>query len=546
MTQYYIGDNSWFIGKWSKFDDNVFTPYPLAEKVVNLLSWTDKDYLNFMNSKNLGIIDMGAKLGNLLVAFARRATQAIENTDYSATKKDTLFKNLRNKLWALPATSVTAFYMETLYQDNGWNRDNILYPKNSGQSNSFGLDIVRLAKIYHDNPGRIDDNGNHNLPQKERNTWDKHFTNITEMQGLGDVPAEEIMSMVTLLSSGGFDIAVGNPQYQNAEAGDGTGATATYHYFMQAAQIAADTVSLIYPSRWLTGGRGEGIEAFRTNELNSENYVSFVLDPNPDIFDTITVEGGINYFVWEKDRTGTTQYFYGEEKPEERSTLLNNKTAFIREPRFSEILDKVSPQQVMKPNTRYYGEHLHSEPKVKNLIEAVTENTKTATVYYSGSSGGINIAQVPANSTPRTLDGYKVFVSVTAHARQDSLRRPNRILLGEPGEICSSSYAVVPDLPTKNAAQNLLRYMKTDFATFLLGIITPTQHAYSKVYRLIPEINPVNGEILDHPGTFLDFKKDLDEQLFEIYDFSEEQQQTITQSIRAWRDKDSVTADGMY
>lgn len=546
MTQYYIGDNSWFIGKWSKFDDNVFTPYPLAEKVVNLLSWKDKDYLDFIGSTNLGIIDMGAKLGNLLVAFARRATKAIENTDYSATKKDTLFKNLRNKLWALPATSVTAFYMETLYQDNGWNRENILYPKNSGQSNSFGLDIVRLAKIYHDNPGRIDDNGNHNLPQKERNTWDKHFTNITEMQGFGDVPAEEIMSMVTLLSSGGFDIAVGNPQYQNAEAGDGTGATATYHYFMQAAQIAADTVSLIYPSRWLTGGRGEGIEAFRTNELNSENYVSFVLDPNPDIFDTITVEGGINYFVWEKDRTGTTQYFYGEEKPEERSTLLNNKTAFIREPRFSEILDKVSPQQVMKPNTRYYGEHLHSEPKVKNLIEAVTENTETATVYYSGNSGGINIAQVPANATIKTLDGYKVFVSVTAHARQDSLRRPNRIFLGEPGEICSSSYAVLPDLPTKNAAQNLLRYMKTDFATFLLGIITPTQHAYSKVYRLIPEINPVNGEILDHPGTFLDFKKDLDEQLFEIYNFSEEQQQTITQSIRAWRDKDSVTADGLY
>lgn len=546
MTKYYIGDNNWLIGKWSKFDDNVFTPPALARKIVNLLNWSDTDCLDFLESTNLGIVDIGAKLGNLLVAFAKRATQAIENTDYSVTKKDALFKTLRNKLWALPATSVTAFYMETLFHDNNWNMDNILYPENAGQSDTFGLDMVRLTKIYHENPERIDNNGNTTLSQKTRLLWEKHFENIANMQGVGEVSNEEIMEMVKVLSSGTFDVAVGNPPYQNAEAGEGTGATATYHYFMQTAQLAANTVSLIYPSRWLTGGRGEGIDAFRNQELSSENYVSFILDPSPDIFDTITVEGGINYFLWEKDRTGTTQYFYADEPVEERATLLNKKTAFIREPRFSEILDKVDPQTVIKPVTGYYGQDLHSEPKVNMLIEQVTKDTETAIVYYSGNSGGIRTAFVPADATEKTADHYKVFVSVTAHPKQDSLRRPNRILMGEPGEICSSSYAVFADLPTREAAENLIRYLKTDLATFLLGIITPTQHAYAKVYRLIPEINPVTGEITDRPGTFLDFSKDLDEQLFAIYDFNEYQQEIVTSSIRPWRDKNSVTADGLY
>ena len=62
-----------------------------------------------------------------------------------------------------------------------------------------------------------------------------------------------------------------------------------------------------------------------------------------------------------------------------------------------------------------------------------------------------------------------------------------------------------------------------------------------------PYINET-GEIIDKPGTFLDFDKPetLDEQLAEIYDLTAEEQELMKNSIKPWKDKLSLTADGLY
>lgn len=102
----------------------------------------------------------------------------------------------------------------------------------------------------------------------------------------------------------------------------------------------------------------------------------------------------------------------------------------------------------------------------------------------------------------------------------------------------------VGSFETEQEAVNCLRYLKTDFAGFLLGIITPTQDATRKNYRLIPLVDFKTGEVLD-TGKFLDFNSPatLDEQLAKMYELSDEDMEVIRRDLKPWMDKVDVKAD---
>lgn len=124
------------------------------------------------------------------------------------------------------------------------------------------------------------------------------------------------------------------------------------------------------------------------------------------------------------------------------------------------------------------------------------------------------------------------------------------MFVGYPGEVCSSMLLTIPGLKSEEAAENMVRYLKTDFATFLFGIMTPTQDAYSKSYQLIPAVDPATGEILDKPGEHIDFTvgtvDEIDDQLAEIYGLTDEERELMRESRGTWKDKNSLTADGLY
>lgn len=387
-----------------------------------------------------------------------------------------------------------------------------------------------------------------NLETYLYDTVQEHAEQVMTIESTAEL--KELVSGVDR-NHGMFNAVVGNPPYQASSNRDnGTSAFSVYHNFMLTAQAVSDYTSLVYPARWLTGGQGEGLDEFREDELNSENYIKFVLDPRSDFFENVELKGGVNYFLWKNNRSGKTQYIYGNENPEQRKTLLNKKKSFIRESKFSEITEKIDTDKAIPIiGVQYYGRELTSETKLKRFAENIQENTKTIEIYYSISGGGVYKLGVPASETTKKTDDYKVLLSKTADPTGNSLRRPGRIFIAEPGEICSSSFIGVVGLKSQITAEHALKYLKTDFAMFLLGIITPTQDASSKVYRLIPGIDFNTGEIYDKPGTFLDFNgnsDDLDDQLAEIYGFTDEEREIISNNIRPWKDKNSLTADGLY
>ena len=340
-----------------------------------------------------------------------------------------------------------------------------------------------------------------------------------------------------------FDVILSNPPYQIENGGS---AVAIYHRFMELSQTLAKNVSMVYPVRWVTGGHGEGLDEFRARELTSTHYVRFTVDSGENsLFENVAIKGGTCYFLWSEAHDGNIDYSYNG-ATEYRPSLLNGLPVMVMRNDFSRIVQKVSVTLPIKPfGADFYGRILRKASDIEKLAEGCANGL---TILYSGKGGGIKSITIPNDSTVRDTSGFKVFASKTSDPSNGSLRRWNRALVGGESTITSNTFIQVGRYATEDEANRALFYLKTDFATFLHGVITPTQDATSKTYRLIPDVDFATGEIKDKPGTFLDFTDPttLDDQLALIYELTPDERSLMAASIKPWKDKYSLTADGLF
>ena len=337
-----------------------------------------------------------------------------------------------------------------------------------------------------------------------------------------------------------FHSVLGNPPYQREVI---NGAVAVYHHMMNLAKELSEHISMIYPARWMSTGRGEGLEDFRNSELFSTHYRTFVIySGEKAIFTNATIKGGVNYFHWDKTHNGTMAYIYNGYS-QKRSNLIDDRPMMIADPRFVKIVDKVQPvHHFIVQSRNYYGTHLESDYSIEKLAETVPEderNLQQATrVYYSGKMGGVRSAFIPKGSGKHSDEKYKVLVSRTADPdkKRNTLRRQNRIFLIEPGEICGGSFLQAGTYETEQEALNAVKYLKTNFAAFMLGIMTSTQDAPKQSYFLIPDVDFTTGSIKDNAEKTLDFDslESLDEQLAKFYNLNSTETALIEGSVKSW------------
>ena len=344
-----------------------------------------------------------------------------------------------------------------------------------------------------------------------------------------------------------FNVIVGNPPYQKDT---GNGAVAIYHHIMNIAQELGKNISMIYPARWTNAGRGEGLEQFRNNELNSKHYRKFIINSHDSgIFEDATIKGGVNYFLWNYEITEKVLYIFNQMK-QSRTTLLNNDPMMIVDPRFSEIVHKVSPNNYIKICSRnHYGSHLETDYKIEKLAAEKTADDTGTRIFYSSMKGGIHTAIIPKKSSKHNDEGYKTIASRTADPdkRNNTLRRQNRLFIIKPGEIVSGSFLQIQKFDTHEEAYNCAKYLRTEFAMFLLGIITHAQSTVRNNYKLIPNLDFKTGEIKDKPGVFLNFNnmESLNEQLFNIYELTTDERNLILNSVKPWKDDSSIDIENL-
>lgn len=327
-----------------------------------------------------------------------------------------------------------------------------------------------------------------------------------------------------------FNAIVGNPPYQIAADG-GNRDLPIYNKFIDISKaLHPDYISLIIPSRWMSGGLG--LTEFRQEMLADEQLRTLYDYPDSSfIFPNVDIKGGVMYFLWEKDSTGnckvTTRRNTESFAVTDRN--LNEYDVFVRDSKAVEILRKVlaskessimsilSVDKEFGWTSNYTGFH-------------VEKNTNDIPFYYIKKGNRLSawINRSAVHKSSHHIDTYKVLIP---KAGSDGGKKIPDSVLGKPllvdaPSVCTQSYLFF-FCNSMLEAQNIEKYYKSKFFRFLVSLRKITQDATRSTYKWVPLQNFSSSDI-DWSITI----PEIDQQLYKKYNLSEEEISFIESMIK--------------
>lgn len=327
-----------------------------------------------------------------------------------------------------------------------------------------------------------------------------------------------------------FDAIVGNPPYQIMDGGAQASATPIYNKFVEVAKLINPVyISMIMPSRWMTGGKG--LDAFRKSMI-CDKSISILYDhaKATDCFEQVEIKGGICYFLRDANYTGKTEIHYirdGKDYVSKRYLVEEGDNIYIRNVRLVSIKEKCNPAGTvsfdtivssMKPyglrgdffkNPAKYKLPAVGTEKFDNCLTIIGLNEKLQRTYRYVNK------EYPL---PKTEMLYKYKIFVTRNYGNGTIgEKPSSPIIAEPGTLCTETFVQIGPFNTRKEAENCLTYMQTKLFRLLVGVRKQDQGAGKEVYHYVP---------------IQDFSTAVtDKQLYEKYGLSEDEINYINKLI---------------
>lgn len=317
-----------------------------------------------------------------------------------------------------------------------------------------------------------------------------------------------------------FDVIVGNPPYHMTDGGAGASASPIYQDFIQQAiELNPRYVAMIVPSRWFVGGKGLG--DFRSQML-ADRRVRTIVDYQDAraVFPTINLNGGVNYFLWDRDHDGPCTVT-SVHKTGRTSTVTRELSAhgvFIRLNEAIPILEKVVS------NTQETFDRWVSSRKPFGFPTDFRGSQKRPAaepveLYENGGLAWVKRSAVAVNAN--LIDSWKVLIPAATDGNENyPLPVLTEPIIAGPGTACTETYLVIGPLSSKKKAENVAAYMTTRFFRFLLSLRKHAQHNSREKFSFIPDLD-MN-------------RKWTDEDLYKLFDITDDEQAFIAEQIREW------------
>ena len=298
-----------------------------------------------------------------------------------------------------------------------------------------------------------------------------------------------------------FDVIIGNPPYQMSDGSGGSSDSAVpiYNKFVeQAIMLNPRYLCMIIPSKWMVGGRG--LKKFRENMVeNKKIKILYDFENSKDCFPGQNLDGGVCYFLLDREYKGKTDYIFRSNEGEEiksKRFLKNNYFEYIirnnrvlsiieessSEESFSKIVSQVRPYGIrgflFNTPERYPNSNLSFKPFEKSLkiygVKGIKGGAKRIVGYIS--------RDIVTNGFD-SIDKYKLFFTTSYSTNAIN---PPEIIKAQPNEICTETFLLVGPFDTEKEQLNCLKYMDTKFFKFLLYLGKGTMHVTKSVFGLIP------------------------------------------------------------
>ncbi len=317
-----------------------------------------------------------------------------------------------------------------------------------------------------------------------------------------------------------FDVIVGNPPYQlNDGGGSGSSAKPLYDKFVeQAKKLKPRYITMIMPSRWMTGGKG--LDGFRDTMIKDRSIQ--IMHDYMDAslcFSGVAIEGGVCYFLWNLNHNEKCDYYLHQSSDSvlhSKKTLDEDGTSdiVIRDPNLISILYKVSQ---FKEKTFDNIVSSRNPFNISESIDDIISSTPTDKRILCRLESKRQILYLNKNYSLKRgndyIDRYKLFVSkADGAAGQIGNPIPARIIgkaeFGERDMVCSETFLAVGPFQKKEETVNVSLYMQTKFFRLLVGI-RKNKNMTHKTYSYVPL------QDFSHPWT--------DEMLYNKYGLTDEE-----------------------
>lgn len=347
-----------------------------------------------------------------------------------------------------------------------------------------------------------------------------------------DLIGENNNEIIKQLTDMDFDVIIGNPPYTiNVGTTKENYGIPLYNKFIEISKQASPSyISMIVPSRWMTGGRG--LDDFRKRMLN-DAHIKYIKDfaTSRDCFTNVDIPGGVNYFLWDARYQGRCEFVrVSNGKTLSLMRDLNQFKMFLRENELLTLIEKVnrisknnisgwiSSQTPFGFTTTYRG----SLDKFNNAVKLYT-------------SRGINYVKLEdVTRNKEWVSKYKVIFSKATceHAGQPDKSGRYRILsfsaILKPDEVCSQSYLVGGVFDDEIQATNYLLYLKTKFVRALIFPTLASQDLSHEKFTFVPMQDFTSNSDINWSKSI----SEVDTQLYAKYGLTAEEIDFIESKIK--------------
>jgi site-specific DNA-methyltransferase (adenine-specific) len=463
-------------------NDEVFTPPELANQMLDTLeqSWaSSNEGENIWANKNVTFLDPCTKSGIFLREIVKRLNVGLTNEIPDLTER--VNHILTKQVFGIGITELTSLLA----------RRSVYCSKNANGIHSIARTFTNNdGNVWFERTEHIWVGAKCKFCSVRKDTFNRdealetyaykfiHLNNVKVQ--LSEMFGEQMK----------FDVVIGNPPYQMKDGAGGSSDSMIFHLFVeQAMRLEPRFLSMVIPSRWLTGGRG--LDDFRKEMLGSKKLMQLVDFPvSKEVFSSVEVKGGVCYFLMSPDYRGecnVTIVRGGEATTSERQ--LDEFDVFVRDIRSVEILRKVQ-----KFKEKSISEILSADTPFglpTNFTEFHDVKLKADVLLYYGKGGKRATGFISRHTIEKNkplIDKWKVLVP---EAGSDGGQKiPDSVLgkpwLAPPNSACTQTFLAF-SVDSEVQAKSLESYYRTKFFRHLVSLRKLTQHALRSTYTWVPQ-----------------------------------------------------------
>lgn len=478
------------VQKFGKLGESeVITPKHICKDMIDMID--DADLRAVMDSGNK-VLDIAGKAGEFALAiFEKYITLGYDK------------EALKDAIYTIPTSGITYEFTRMIYEILGLNVNNI-----ASKFTSYSLLKVK------DEDGDIDYEHIASLLRQN-----KPFDSITMSDEIAE--GDEVVN---------FDIAVGNPPYQEEGFNNGR-KLPIYDSFMDISYTISQQAVLITPARFLFEA-GQTAKDWNRKMLNDEYFRVMMYEPDAStIFSNAEIKGGVAISMRDsKKKCGKIGVFTAY-------TELNNilKKVCTAEEGKVKLDTIISSQGIYRFSDKLFAEHPEVETlsgngtgakiisKIVDLLPTVfmdaPEATTTCVKFLAKTKVGRQFKYIRRDYLQDNpyLDTFNVMIPESnGSGAFETLVAP---LIAAPGEGSADTFISMGMFATEAEAECLRKYIKTKFARALLGVKKVTQHNPKATWKYVPMQDFTAASDIDWSKTICE----IDAQLYAKYTLTEDE-----------------------